>query len=96
MWREHLVARLQTRLLRHWGISPRGRPLLRVLRAVDTEGDGVSACYTEKEFKDAGTEPCELCYQLTGVTRYPQRFMACDYHEGYIDGYQAGARENKC
>ena len=51
--------------------------------------------YTEKEFTDAGTLPCILCQPLTASGQYPKRFMACDYHEGYIDGYQAGAGENK-
>jgi len=54
----------------------------------------VSARYTEKEFTDAGTEPCELCHKLTSSLQYPQRFMACDYHEGWIDGYERGAKDN--
>ena len=54
----------------------------------------MSARYTEKEFTAAGTEPCELCLRLTASTQYPQRFMACDYHEGWIDGYERGAKDN--
>ncbi len=55
----------------------------------------MSARYTEKEFTDAGIKPCELCRQVTSSLDYPKRFMSCDYHEGYIDGYEAGARDNK-
>ena len=65
MWREHLVARLQTRLLRHWGISPRGRPLLRVLRAVDTEGDGVKFYRSLKKFLLPGPSPEDVLALLS-------------------------------
>lgn len=46
----------------------------------------MSARYRLKEFKDAGIEPQD-CDRLITDRRGILVYMACDYHEGYIDGF---------
>lgn len=60
----------------------------------------MSARYTRQEFHDAGIEPQECDrgpYNAspTAPETDESYWFSCDYHEGYIDGYEAGARENR-
>ena len=49
----------------------------------------MSARYTRQEFEQARLEPGE-CDHIIRVKGTPAPiWMACDYHEGYIDGYEA-------
>ncbi len=59
----------------------------------------MTARYTRAEFAEAGLEPgpcdgAEVKRDAAG-RRILSYWFACDYHEGYIDGYEAGARDNR-
>ena len=53
----------------------------------------MSARYRQEDFKNAGTQPCVRCVSITATNDYPKLWMACDYHEGYIDGYEAAKEQ---
>ena len=54
----------------------------------------MSARCTRQDFHIVKATPCILCHKLSGAGEYPELWMACDYHEGFIDGYEA-AKEGK-
>ena len=45
--------------------------------------------YLLREFHEAGIEPSECDQIISDDANEDTLFMACSYHEGYIDGYQA-------
>jgi hypothetical protein len=55
----------------------------------------MSARYTLEEFEDAETKPCYQCRLLPLPVNGTMMYMACDYHEGFIDGYERGAKDNR-
>ena len=60
----------------------------------------MTARYTRAQFAEAGLEPgpCdgEPFNEHPLAPETPDSYwFACDYHQGYIDGYEAGARDNR-
>ena len=54
----------------------------------------MSARYTRNDFKNAGLEPQD-CDRIVSEEAGPGTlYMACTYHEGFIDGYEA-AKEDR-
>ena len=49
--------------------------------------------YTLREFHEAGIEPSECDRIISDDLGADTLFMACSYHEGYIDGSQVKGQE---
>jgi hypothetical protein len=55
----------------------------------------MSSRYSLQEFKDASLTPGNCDRIISAENGNETMYMACDYHEGYIDGYERGSLDNR-